>query len=61
MGKQIMRDQDIGYAIFVIGERGPAILVTDVEAPALLKRAELPVAFVEFLTKVKKIFATGVQ
>lgn len=61
MGKQIMRDQDIGYAIFVIGERGPAILVTDVEAPALLKRSELPVAFVDFLTRVKKLFATGVQ
>jgi hypothetical protein len=61
MGKQIARDQDIGYAIFVVGgPRGPAMLVTDTEAPALLKRSELPKAFVEYLTKsVKKIFAAG--
>jgi hypothetical protein len=58
--KQIPRDQDIGYAIFVIGERGPSMLVTDVEAPGLLKRSELPRAFVEFLARsVKKVFVVG--
>lgn len=59
-GKQIARDQDIGYAIFVVGERGPSMLVTDLEAPDFLKRSELPKAFVELLAKsVKKIFAMG--
>ncbi len=74
MGLQITRDQEIGYAIFVVGEKGPSILVTDVEAPALLNRGDLPEEFKNYLNKildkgangsktyaVKKIFATGVQ
>jgi hypothetical protein len=74
MGLQITRDQEIGYAIFVVGEQGPSILVTDVEAPALLNRSDLPEEFKMYLNKVinmgengsktyavKKIFATGVQ
>ena len=74
VGSQITRDQDIGYAIFVVGERGPSILVTDVEAPALLNRSDLPEEFKKYLNRVvntgannsktyavKKIFATGVQ
>jgi hypothetical protein len=73
IGVQIARDQEIGYAIFVVGETGPSILVTDVEAPALLNRAELPEKFKEYLEKplkmgannskvypVSKIFAPGV-
>lgn len=60
-GRQIARDQDIGYAIFVVGgARGPSMLVTDTEAPGLLKRSELPKAFIDYLSKsVKKIFVPG--
>jgi hypothetical protein len=74
VGLQITRDQEIGYAIFVVGEHGPSILVTDVEAPELLSRSDLPEEFKKYLNRVintgannsktyavKKIFATGVQ
>jgi len=61
MGAQIVRDQDIGYAIFVIREEGAAMIVVDTENPVFLKRGELPRAFVEYLGKsVKKIFAAGI-
>ena len=59
-GKQLARDSDSGYAIFVIApDKRPSMVVTDTEAPALLRRSELPAAFVEFLTKsgaIKRIF-----
>jgi hypothetical protein len=57
-GKQVMRDQDIGYVIFVLGEKGPSMVVTDTEAPDFLKRSELPREFVELLKgkTLKRIF-----
>jgi hypothetical protein len=57
-GKQVMRDQDIGYVIFVLGEKGPSMVVTDTEAPEFLKRSELPREFVELLKgkTLKRIF-----
>jgi hypothetical protein len=61
-GKQVARDQDIGYVIFVVSETGPSMVVTDVEAPEFLKRSELPRAFVELLKDktLKRIFIPGV-
>ena len=62
LGKRMARDQEIGYAIFVVGAKGPSLLVTDVEAPEILKKEELPKAFVELLNSktVERIFAFGV-
>jgi hypothetical protein len=62
LGKRMARDQEIGYAIFVVRAEGPSLLVTDVEAPGILKKEELPKAFVELLNSktVERIFAFGV-
>ena len=50
--KKILRDLNIGYAIFVVGgAQGPAMLVTSTEAPALLNLNELPTAFKEYVDK----------
>ena len=56
------RDQEIGYAVFVVRAEGPSLLVTDVEAPGILKKEELPKAFVDLLNSktVERIFAFGV-
>jgi hypothetical protein len=59
-GRQLIRDLDMGYAIFVIqkGKR-PSMVVTDTEHPGFLKHSELPKAFIELLTKsgtIKKIW-----
>ena len=62
LGKRMARDQEIGYAVFVVRAEGPSLLVTDVEAPGILKKEELPKAFVELLNSktVERIFAFGV-
>jgi hypothetical protein len=60
IGKQLPRDFESGYAVFVISpNKNPSILVTDTEAPEFLKRSELPAKFTAFLkTKVKKTFGS---
>jgi hypothetical protein len=62
-GKQIARDQEIGYVIFVITNDGPSMVVTDTETPEFLNKSELPKAFVDLLQRktspIKKIFVPG--
>jgi len=62
IGKQLARDQDLGYVLLVITERGPAMVVTDPDEPEFLKRSELPHAFLDLLhgKTIKRIFIPGV-
>jgi len=57
VGKQMMRDLELGYALFVIRpDKRPSLIVTDTESPEVLKRSELPEKFKTFLKTLKKPF-----
>ena len=61
VGKQLIRDLELKYAVFVIAEgKPPSLIVTDTEHPEFLKRSELPAKFVDYLKKIKKTFGGSV-
>jgi hypothetical protein len=56
IARQLARDSERGYAVFIIRTTGPSLLVRDPENPEILQKAELPEVLKTIIQTSKKIF-----